>query len=71
MGGDGMIELKPCPCCNGKASIVWRAFVGRYSASRTDAFGHAVECGMCGLSTMSYSTETDAAESWNMRVKSY
>lgn len=48
------IELKPCPFCNGKAEMMGITFV-------------YVKCLNCGVETMGYKEEEDAAFAWNRR----
>ena len=50
-----MIELKPCPFCNGKAEMMGITFV-------------YVKCLNCGVETMGYKEEEDAAFAWNQRA---
>ena len=50
-----MIELKPCPFCNGKAKMMGITFV-------------YVKCLNCGVETMGYKEEEDAAFAWNQRA---
>lgn len=63
-----MNELKSCPCCGGRAAVVWRSTVGRYSGASMRAFGKAIECINCGVTTKSYLDEVQAIEAWNKRV---
>ena len=48
------IKLKPCPFCNGKAEMMGITFV-------------YVKCLKCGVETMGYKEEDEAAEAWNRR----
>ena len=49
-------QLKPCPCCGGKARSV-----------QTKDFNY-VFCTECELTTTTYDTEKEAADVWNRRV---
>ena len=54
-----MEELKRCPFCGGKAELsVKHGFKGEVIA----AF---VYCTKCGVSTLSYASQSTAIESWN------
>lgn len=54
-------DLKPCPCCGGKAE--------RIELQDKENFdGHVIECQKCGLSTRIYFGEKDGLEeSWQCR----
>lgn len=49
-------EMKPCPCCGGKAGM------------EEMAWDWVVECEKCHLSTRVYPTPEKAAKAWNRRV---
>ena len=48
------IELKPCPFCGGKAEMMGITFV-------------YVKCLKCGVETMGFREEDEAAGAWNRR----
>lgn len=50
-----MVEPRGCPCCGGKAVVVWDR----------EPF---VLCMRCGLRTAQYRNRDDAVSIWNMRV---
>lgn len=49
-------EMKPCPCCGGKAGM------------EEMAWDWVVECEKCQLSTRAYPTPEEAAKAWNRRL---
>lgn len=49
-------ELKPCPCCGGKA------------VTEMISWDWVVECEECYLSTRVYPTPEEAAKAWNRRA---
>lgn len=51
--------LKPCPCCGGEAEFV--PFVNKVAY---------VRCKSCHLQTITYGSETQAAQAWNRRTTS-
>jgi hypothetical protein len=52
-----MDKLKPCPCCNGEAIY-----------SEHPQKWHYAICTNCGLRTMSFRSEEEAAKVWNTRT---
>lgn len=56
-----MSELKPCPCCNGKAERTEDVFILPTSK--------IVYCGACGLRTKSCATWEEAEFDWNRRAQ--
>lgn len=57
-------ELKPCPCCNGKAVA---SSVGAYDYGFRD---YTVRCKHCDLSTNEFRSEQESIEAWNTRAES-
>ena len=51
-----MNELKPCPCCGGRAI-----------SFQLEPKRHKICCRLCGLQTEWFTTDTEAAEAWNRR----
>ena len=49
-------EMKPCPCCGGKAG------------TEEVAWDWVVECEKCQLSTRAYPTPEEAVKAWNRRL---
>ena len=60
-----MSELKPCPCCNGKADIV---MMDEYYDGNTWVYHYSIECKTCGLVTRSDTDRVIAGELWNRRA---
>lgn len=50
--------LKPCPCCGGEAA---------YETYENNTYAY---CKSCHLQTITYESETQAAQSWNRRTTS-
>lgn len=50
-------ELRPCPCCEGKAKYYDDIMV----------YGHIVYCTNCGLKVTGYNSKEEAMEAWNRR----
>lgn len=56
-------KIKPCPCCNGKATTYkWIASVVY------NEYSYEVQCTQCGLTTQSYVSLEDAIKAWNRRA---
>ena len=51
-----MAELKPCPCCGGKAKH-----------GRSPTFGYFVSCDKCGMRTSYYGSAGASTRAWNRR----
>lgn len=49
-------ELKPCPFCNQKASVL------------TEREDYRVVCGNCAASTGCFETAKEATDAWNMAL---
>ena len=63
-----MDVLKKCPVCEHEAQYWNTPHVGGlHDYAVLDAFGFAVECSYCGLTTRGYFTKKQAAEAWNQR----
>ena len=56
------MELKPCPFCEGKAECRDRAVCDEGPRL------WAVRCTACGVGTVHYGTEAEAARAWNART---
>lgn len=54
-------ELRPCPCCEGKAKYYDDIMV----------YGHMVYCTNCGLRVTGYNSKKEAMEAWNNRPDSW
>ena len=64
-------ELKPCPCCEGFASLHFNAIVfrGQFYEGYGSSVGHRVECeGECHLMTCWWHTREEATTAWNTRA---
>ena len=53
-----MTDLKPCPFCGGKAKERYEYLNGVF-----------MECSECGISTIIFSSQVDAIETWNRRAE--
>ena len=63
-------ELLPCPFCGGEAKTWNTPHVGGlHDCVVLDAFGVAVECSKCGITTRGYFQESEAIEAWNTRAE--
>lgn len=76
------VELKPCPFCGGKPSIV--KMNGGYDAGRKDNYGNfCISCEKCGIRFQTFvvslilkddgeaiitNTKNKAIEAWNRRI---
>lgn len=68
-----MTELKPCPCCGGKAKRKYGKYnlLGAYGTPKEVRQWFAVHCSVCGLSQpkRKYDTRELATEAWNRRIE--
>lgn len=65
-------ELKPCPCCGGKAKRFSASYntLGAYGGESTENRWYNVRCTVCKLSQplRYYFTREESDEAWNKRV---
>lgn len=62
-------ELKPCPCCGGKAEL---GYHDPYDGYQGNLGRYFVTCTACGLETpRTFKRKAEAVEVWNRRVEEY
>lgn len=61
-----MAELKPCPCCGGKAKTIARTYIDENGYE--DILCWHTWCSECGLATRGFAGAGEAEEAWNRRV---
>lgn len=75
-----MSDLKNCPCCDGRARIMWCDGAGRYVTSSTienpvvygrELRHRLIQCSKCGLKTKAYATIRGAFNAWNRRTNDF
>lgn len=55
-------DLLPCPCCGGRAVMIWP-----FADDDDEGEAH-VECSDCGLRSRLVMTAQQAKEEWNLRT---
>lgn len=60
-----MSELKPCPCCGGKA-VITKGYTSTLDTWPQGTF-HRVFCGACQLRQLFHASPEAAADAWNRR----
>ena len=68
-----MAELKPCPCCGGKARMKHGKYnlLGAYGTAELDRKWFGVYCTACEMSQprRRYDSKEEAIEAWNKRTE--